>query len=230
MIRTALALALATASLAALPSSYAAPASEPDDLRAAARVNGMSVAELREVLEDPAMHLDDGGALFVADVLAEPDHAHHAAMEPARAVAPLADTFRLHSRPGSQRTVYLDFDGVTLAPTNRWVTQLNWPAGSYDGYDTDGDPSAFGTEERTAVQEVWARVSEDFAPFDVDVTTEEPAVGLLHRSDLRFTCGRSRVDPARMPPGQDKQNQQHNDRLVITLSSHVILLQCYPYI
>ena len=39
-------------------------------------------------------------------------------------------------------------------------------------FDFDGDPETFGEEERGVVQRVWQRVAEDFAPFDVDVTTE----------------------------------------------------------
>ena len=96
MIRTALALGLAAASLSVLPPSSAAPTPDPVDLRTAARVNDMTVGELREVLADPTMHLDGGGRLVVADVL------HDTAVEPVaepHAVAPLADTFRLHSLP-----------------------------------------------------------------------------------------------------------------------------------
>ena len=42
-------------------------------------------------------------------------------------------------------------------------------------YDLDGDYTTFSDEEQTRIQRIWARVAEDYAPFDVDVTTEQPA-------------------------------------------------------
>ena len=81
------------------------------------------------------------------------------------------DAFSLHSNPGSPNVVYLDFDGHVVSATA-------WNGGSTlyaRPYDTDGDPSAFSQTERGAIAEIWHRVAEDFAPFDVDVTTEEPA-------------------------------------------------------
>ena len=41
--------------------------------------------------------------------------------------------------------------------------------------DSDGDFTSFNTAEQAAIRDLWQRAAEDFAPFDVDVTTEEPA-------------------------------------------------------
>jgi hypothetical protein len=41
-------------------------------------------------------------------------------------------------------------------------------------YDTDDDPKSFSDSEVSNMAEIWERVTEDFAPFDVDVTTEDP--------------------------------------------------------
>ncbi len=49
-------------------------------------------------------------------------------------------------------------------------------------WDIDGQPSVFGDTERTRIQQVWQRVSEDYAPFDVDVTTEYTGEAALTRS------------------------------------------------
>src|SRR5690606_17398392 len=49
--------------------------------------------------------------------------------------------------------------------------------------------TAMSKAELRDIQEVWARVAEDFAPFDVDVTTERPEPAALNRSgpgDKRF--------------------------------------------
>jgi len=93
--------------------------------------------------------------------------------------APLADTFLLHSRPAATKRIYLDFNGHTTSGTA-------WKGGGTivtPAYTVDGDP-AFSTTELQNIQDVWARVVEDFSPFDVDVTTEEPSL-----EDLRNTGG-----------------------------------------
>lgn len=49
------------------------------------------------------------------------------------------------------------------------TAKLNaWPL------DSDGNPNSFSAAEQAVVSGVWRRMAEDFAPFDVDVTTEEP--------------------------------------------------------
>jgi len=82
------------------------------------------------------------------------------------------DPFSLHSRPGSANVVYLDFDGHTITGT-AWNSSQN----TYEAkpFDLDGDPASFNATERAAIAEIWHRVAEDYAPFDIDVTTEEPA-------------------------------------------------------
>ncbi len=82
-----------------------------------------------------------------------------------------SDAFSLHSKPGASRTVYLDMDGHV-------VTGTAWN-GSGDPlymrpYDTDGDESSFSQSELNDIAETWKRVAEDFAPYDIDVTTEQP--------------------------------------------------------
>ena len=37
------------------------------------------------------------------------------------------------------------------------------------------NPASFSTAEKTAMSRVWNRVAEDYAPFQVDVTTESPS-------------------------------------------------------
>lgn len=105
------------------------------------------------------------------------------------APAPLADTFKLHSKPGSSRILFLDFDGHVISGT-AWNQNNN---GGLDivapPYDTDGNPGVFSDAERVRIQEIWSRVAEDYAPFDVDVTTELASEAQITRStstDLEF--------------------------------------------
>ncbi len=82
------------------------------------------------------------------------------------------DPFSLHSRPGAPNVVYLDFDGHTITGT-AWNNSTD-PLEAKP-FDLDGDPSTFNASERSAIAEIWHRMADDYAPFDIDVTTEEPS-------------------------------------------------------
>ncbi|MFM7399263.1 MAG: PKD domain-containing protein [Verrucomicrobiota bacterium] len=95
-------------------------------------------------------------------------------------IFPNSETFKLHSRPGAQLIVYLDFTGHTTSntPWNSPGTSFTTPP-----YSIDADTATYNDQEHAAIQSVWRRMAEDFAPFDVDVTTEEPNEALLLRSN-----------------------------------------------
>jgi len=83
-------------------------------------------------------------------------------------VAALDNIPILHSNAGASASIYLDFDGHF---------ESNW--GSYSNvttpaFDRDGDTSSFSQSEIDQMIEIWERVAEDYAPFDIDVTTEDP--------------------------------------------------------
>jgi hypothetical protein len=160
-----------------LPTPSAATTPGRDPLARAANANKMSVAKLEKLLRDPAAKLDADGRLFYAD---RPPVESVTSTEVARASAPLSQTFLLHSKPGSQHTIYLDFNGALVSGTG-WNTN-GLPVATYPGWDPANNGSTFSESERRKVQEVWARVAEDFAPFDVDVTTEDPGVGAIDRT------------------------------------------------
>lgn len=94
---------------------------------------------------------------------------------------PTTQTFLLHSRPSATRKVYLDFTGHTTTGTP-WNGTWNRPTFTTPPYTIDGDTSTFNNAEHAAIQTVWRRMAEDFAPFDVDVTTEEPSADALLRT------------------------------------------------
>ena len=74
----------------------------------------------------------------------------------------------LSSRPNATAKLFLDFNGNLQAT---WGSYLNV---STPSYDTDGNIGSFSTAERNAITEIWRRVSEDYAPFSIDVTTIDP--------------------------------------------------------
>src|SRR5215212_997216 len=75
---------------------------------------------------------------------------------------------QLSSRPGAAASLYLDFDGNV---ESQWGNRTNvvTPA-----YDTDGNKASFSATEVAAIREIWARVAEDYAPFNLNVTTMPP--------------------------------------------------------
>ena len=148
----------------------------------AARRNGMAAERLHEILnQDPSAWLDQDARLLFEEP-AMTGSATSAPTAEAAAPAPLDQTFQLHSKPGSQRTIYLDFNGQALSGTV-WNDNHGLPAGFHPAWSLDADRSAFSTGERVEVQNIWQRVSEDFAPFDVDVTTQDPGAPALVRTD-----------------------------------------------
>ena len=103
-----------------------------------------------------------------------------AIIDPAAAAAP-ADALALHSRPSARRTVYLDLDGHRVeGEWWNWAYEID--AFESGPYDIDGDPSTFSTTERNRIIEIWERVADDYAPFDVNVTTQDPGVEALRRT------------------------------------------------
>lgn len=86
------------------------------------------------------------------------------------AVYPLSSLPVLHSNPTASVKLFLDFDGDFQAVWGSY-TNVTTPA-----YDIDGDPTTFNDRELANIQSNWAVVAEDFAPFNIDVTTEQPPV------------------------------------------------------
>lgn len=157
---------------------------------------GKSADELRSLLlRDRRLKIDQRGRLLVEEELDAPlvDAPSRAGTPPKQnapglseasgsltgTLAPLDQTFALHSRAGAARTIYINFRGAQLGGT-AW----NGSGGALNAlpFDLDGMPNSFSAAELERIQYIWQRVAEDFAPFDVDVTTEPPPADRLTRS------------------------------------------------
>lgn len=157
------------------------------DLAAAAEVNGLSVRELAaEVAADRTLWLDTCGQSFHVEAA----DSHQAESFPASGASaagttdpgPLTSTFILESNPGAARTVYLDFTGGTVTGTG-WNDIYATPAIAVDPFSiTAPADTAFTAAELAEIQKAWQVVAEDYAPFDVNVTTKPPAAGAIERS------------------------------------------------
>jgi len=146
---------------------------------------GKSPSEFAEILRrDRTAWLDRHGRMFYQEDLETPLQADAPLAAPSLTasgtLAPLDQTFMLHSRPGSKRTIYLNFRGATLINTT-WNTS-SLPTITALPFDIDGVPYSFSTTELERIQYIWQRVAEDYAPFDVDVTTEAPSSDRITRS------------------------------------------------
>ena len=95
---------------------------------------------------------------------------------------PQSQTFALHSRSSATRKIYLDFTGHTTTGTS-WNGAWGKTTFTTPPFTLDGDTATFNATEHAAIQTVWRQMAEDFAQFDVDVTTEDPGLeGLLRTS------------------------------------------------
>ena len=82
--------------------------------------------------------------------------------------------FKLHSKPGASRVVYVNMAGATVTGTI-WNRNSGFSTLYMLPYSSDSDYTTFTQIELDSIAETWKRIAEDFAPFDVDVTTEKPA-------------------------------------------------------
>eukprot|EP00798_Chlamydomonas_sp_ICE-L_P001772 gene1772-33188_t len=94
------------------------------------------------------------------------------------------NAFNLHSRPGAALVIYLDFTG-TVVDDAWWIESYLGTTGSITcpPYDIDNNPGVFSTTEKDRIIKIWQTVAEDFAPWDVDVTTVDPGIEALRRID-----------------------------------------------
>lgn len=149
-----------------------------------ARFYGMAETELGGLcLRDRDLRADRSGRLLYAcqGITALAPTAQNAGTN-ALLTYPAAETFRLHSKPGMSRVIYLDFNGHTTSSTS-WNTNFTGGAAfTTPVYNTDGNAASFSEGEQANIQEIWKRVSEDYAAWDVDVTTEEPPLESLRKT------------------------------------------------
>ena len=118
------------------------------------------------------LRIDDAGGVFYADTFTPQDTG--------TVDSSGTGTPRLHSLQtkrsactvarGASKILYLDVDGHLIPSSTAW-TSIDLDTVPYD---TDGEPNGFSPGELANIAEIWRRIAEDFAPFDVDVTTQEP--------------------------------------------------------
>ena len=90
----------------------------------------------------------------------------------------LASLPLLHSNPQASQKLFLDFDGHVVSNTDWNDSNEGLPIHA-PAFDIDGDTGTFSQAELDRIERIWARVAEDYAPFDLDVTTEDPGLDAM---------------------------------------------------
>jgi hypothetical protein len=150
---------------------------------------GVSRKAWASALADESVKVGKSGRAFViepllteAEALAETGRA-----VPVHTGISLANAFSLNSRPGSPRTIFLDVNGHNVDGT-LWDDNDIFGSSSASrripGYNIQGDSTTYSTLERQRIVDMWSSVAEDFAVFDVNVTTQTPDNSKLERTSF----------------------------------------------
>lgn len=127
------------------------------------------------VLDVNSLHVSKDGSLYYTcqSLTVAPEPLPPEATAPSQSKVPISSPPACSSRPGSQNTIYLNFSGFIISG-KAWNT-AEFPIYEALPYDLDGDRTTFNQYEQAQIVEMWRRVSEDFKPFDINVTTVMPS-------------------------------------------------------
>ena len=179
-----------------LKGAAVASAASDERLTIAAAKIGWSLAKAKEAAaKDRDLHVSADNRLFyackleapigsvpgAAAVQTGPDTSGYTGVPP---TVTATTAFQLHSRPGASRVLYLDFNGHST---------LSWgsPAIVTPAFQLNGTASPTDQLNLNAIRDIWLHVAEDFAAWDIDVTTEQPP---LTARGQRCVIGGSTMD------------------------------------
>jgi len=176
--------------------SKQASAATDADITKAAKLAGIDIAKLKLVSKrdkDLRIGKKTGAAFYAcrrtASKIANPSDPESFTTA---TLFPFTKTFVLHSRPGAAKVIYLDFNGHVIKGalwnTDQIATSITVPA-----FDIDGKPATFNYAEHAMIQKIWKEVSDAFAAFDVDVTTQDPGVENIRKTTVGDTNFGTRV-------------------------------------
>ena len=148
---------------------------------------GISKRAWASALADDSVKVGKSGRAFViepllseADMLGVTERA-----VPVHTSISLANAFSLNSRPGSAHTIFLDLNGHDVSGSQWDDNSIFGSSGAsrkIPGYNIQGDSNNYSTLERQNIIDMWSSVAEDFAMFDVNVTTQTPSDSALDRT------------------------------------------------
>ena len=104
---------------------------------------------------------------------------------------PSVSTLRnLQSRPGSANVLYIDYWGGSLTDSFWNANYTSNAPINYTPYSNDPNTSSFSSSERYSMWLAWREAVEDFAPFDLNITTSRAvydAAAITNRSQMIVT-------------------------------------------
>ncbi len=137
----------------------------------------MAADALSELLQqDPTLWVTENDQLMYVDIPASAAPRNESAGY--NGTIPLSSAFLLHTNPGADQVIFLDFDGHQ-SKNNGWGHNITFPA-----FNTSGSAATFTNGELQSIINHWEYIAEDFAAYDVDVTTEEPDQDHLRKSTI----------------------------------------------
>jgi hypothetical protein len=131
----------------------------------------------------PSLHTDAEGSIcyackfghgHAAEESAPPEPESPSVSAAAVPVSPFPSSLVFNSRPGSVNVLYINFSGVNVTNT-QWNTLLNRNSIPAVAFSTDSDYTTFSDSEQAIIKRIWQRMAEDFAPFNINVTTQPPS-------------------------------------------------------
>jgi hypothetical protein len=148
---------------------------------------GISKKAWASALADDSVKVGKSGRAFViepllseADMLGVTERA-----APVHTSISLANAFSLNSRTGSAHTIFLDLNGHDVSGS-QWddnsIVGSSGASRKIPGYNIQGDSNNYSSLERQNIIDMWSSVAEDFAMFDVNVTTQTPSDSALDRT------------------------------------------------
>lgn len=124
-----------------------------------------------------SLHVDSSGGVLYVDTLVPRDtlvKQEQPVLSSATVpVTPFPATLIFHSKPGAPNVLFINFNGETVTNT-QWNTDVGRTEITAAGFSSDADDTTFSDAEQAAIKRIWQRIAEDYAPFDIDVTTERP--------------------------------------------------------
>jgi hypothetical protein len=145
-----------------------------DKYEVAAASTASSITEVKKAEERGDLLISDRGSVVEVDKAFEGSALSTLALPSAPEAAAVPGSPAGGSRPGAPVTVYLDFDGETL-------TGVEW------NDIAERDSLAFVGQAKAGAayqQQVWSAVAEDYAPFNVNVTTTRPSDDKLYKTSV----------------------------------------------
>ena len=149
---------------------------------------GQAADDIPADLSDNHYFLQHGAVLcgtYLTEFIADPRQTFLGDMAASAAgggsLIPIASIPQLNSIPGAPATLFLNFQGSN-SPT--WWGWSEPNVGTTKVYDTDGDATTFNPTEIANILKTWSWVAEDFAPFNINVTTVQPQASARHVSQI----------------------------------------------